>query len=52
MEGTIINHSVTASIQNTKEESNNVVKSYKAKSDSKEFLSGVFYLFKKVFLLG
>ncbi|WP_157998139.1 hypothetical protein [Aquimarina agarivorans] len=52
MEGTIVNSSVAASIQNTKEENNNVVSNYKSKSDSMEFLSGVYFLIKKVFLLG
>lgn len=50
MEATIQNNAITASMQNS--EVVNAKNTTKRKSDSLEFLSGCFYIFKKVFLLG
>jgi len=50
MEATLTNKSITANTQTAKK-SIETTETYK-KSDSKEFLSGVFYIIKKVFLLG
>lgn len=52
MEGTIVSHTVTAAIQNTRQDNSKVISSPKVKSDSMEFLSGMLFLIKKVFLLG
>jgi len=51
MEATLTNKTITANTQTATIVPTETSKTYK-KSDSKEFLSGVFYIFKKVFLLG
>lgn len=50
MEATLPNQVISANAQTVKN-SSETAKSLR-KSDSKEFLSGVFYIFKKLFLLG
>ena len=51
MEATITNNNIAATFQNSQAETA-VEPTYKTRKDSIEFLSGVFYIFKKVFLLG
>ena len=51
MDATLTNNDIASS--NTKSiNDTNETRVIKKKSDSLEFLSGVFYIFKKVFLLG
>ena len=50
MEATLTNNNIASNVQSI--DTPNETQVIKKKSDSLEFLSGVFYIFKKVFLLG